>query len=136
MRLSLLSVMVLSVSAFAYDFPLLQKNFGGMDKTDGVTLSRSCQIFDTHSKIQLNDLLSLIAKAEKEPVRHFVHAIKEVPSREVWANYPEKFAAGPAATGLRARKVLLLEDSSNGDKRNGPATEELLKLVEINCKDM
>jgi hypothetical protein len=136
MRLAFVSILFVGVSVFAYDFPLLQKTLGGIDKTDGVTLSRSCQIFDTHSKMDVDKIMKLIAQAEKEPIEKFVHNRKEVPSIEVWANYPEKFAAGPAATGLRPRKILLLRASSNGESRNGKASDELMKLVEANCHKM
>ncbi|MEZ4750918.1 MAG: hypothetical protein R3B54_09940 [Bdellovibrionota bacterium] len=131
----LLGILFISSTVMAYDFPLLQKTLGGLDKEDGVVKTTSCQVFDKHSGIKLEEVIDLIKKAEKEPMEKFVHIRREVPSVEIWANYPEKFAAGPAATGLRPHKVLLLEDSSSGKRRNGPAAEELIKLLSIACKD-
>lgn len=82
-----------------------------------------------------DEVIALIKKAQKEPVEKFIHIRREVPSVEVWANFPEKFAVSPVATGLRPKKVLLLEDSSSGLRRNGPAAEELMKILSIACKD-
>ena len=134
---SLLMVGFASAAAFAYDFPILQRTLGELDGKDGVVISKSCQIFDKNSQLeQLDAILALVRNAEKEPLQKSVHVVQQVPSEEVFANYPEKFAAGPAATGLRPRKVLLLKDSSASEMRNGPASTRLIKLVEDICKDL
>ncbi|MCB0406400.1 MAG: hypothetical protein KDD51_16580 [Bdellovibrionales bacterium] len=134
MRILLISLF-LSSAVMAYDFPLLQKTLGGLDKEDGVVKTTTCQVFDKHSGLKADEVIALVRKAEKEPIEKYVHIRREVPSVEVWANYPEKFAAGPATTGLRPHKVLLLQDSSTGKRRNGPAADELMKLLAVACKD-
>lgn len=118
-----------------FNFPLLEGRVGGMDKKDGVTISKRCQIFDDHSAIKLSDMLVLISKANEEPINKFVHIVRQVPSGEIWANYPTTKAGGPEAAA-RPRKVLLWQDSSSGQRREGPASEALIKMVAEICKDL
>ena len=110
-----------------------------MDVTDGVVTSKSCQIFDKNSNLKketLDKVLKLIKDSEKEPLQPFVHAVKQVPSIEYFANYPERASGGPATTVLRPRRVLLLSDSSQGQRRAGEASDELRKLIDSICKDL
>lgn len=136
MRFYLLAITFIGASVFGYDFPILEKRVGGLDKRDGVSISKSCQIFDNNSKIKLDEVLKNILKAEKEPLRQGTHERQEVPSIEIFANYPMKKAVGPATTALVAHKVLLLQDSSTLNSRDGKASEELLRTVEELCKNL
>lgn len=136
MRVVIVMLAFIGITAFAYDFPVLQKTLGGMDKENGVVISKSCQIFDDQKEMKLDELFDLIRKAEKEPMQKFVHVVKQVPSIQVWANYPVRAAGGPAVTILRPQRVLLLEDSSSGQSRNGKSAGALMRLVEKLCKDL
>ena len=67
MRLYLLSLTFVGASVFGatYNFPILQKTLGGMDHKDGVVISKSCQIMDDHSGMDLTKVLDLISKVPK-----------------------------------------------------------------------
>ncbi|MBI4404674.1 MAG: hypothetical protein HY537_10955 [Deltaproteobacteria bacterium] len=138
MRTFVVVLCALGVTAFGatYNFPILQKTLGGMDKKDGVVISKSCQIFDDQPELKLEEVLKLISEADKAPLSKFVHVVREIPSVEVWANSPTRGPGGPAVTVLYPRKVLLLEDSSSGRQRAGAAAETLMKLVDKLCKNL
>lgn len=137
MRIFLLALMAGSpLYAATYNFPILEKRLGGLDRKDGVELSHSCKIYDDSSAIKLQHVLDLAAKAEKAKLNKALHIRQQVPSVQVWVNIPTRMAAGPAATKLGSRSVLLLEDSSAMQTRDGAEAAELLKIVEDTCKDL
>ncbi len=125
-----------SVFGAAYTFPILEKHLGAMDGADGVVVSRSCQIYNDHSGIDLKKVLDLILQPEKEPIQESVHVRQQVPSKQVWVNYPVRFAKGPAVTGLGSRRIQLLQDSATEKQRRGPASDALMKIVEQTCKNL
>jgi hypothetical protein len=123
-----------SVSAFAGELPLLEKTLGGLDTDGGVVHTTKCSIYKSYDEIDTDKVLELIKEAEKEEFDKFVHVKQQIPSVEIYAYYKEKFAVGPAATGLRTQKVLLFKDSSQGEQRQGKAAAKLIELLEEACK--
>ena len=132
----LLTILAIAAApAFAYDFPILVKSLGGLDKKDGVLNTKNCEVFDDSKAIKLADVLKLAGEAEKEKMNKALHSHRQVPSEEIWVNIPMRKAGGPGTTLVAPHKVPLLSDASTMDIRNGAAAEELLKLVESICKD-
>jgi hypothetical protein len=107
---------------------LLEKFNGRLSTSDQNNVVSECSLTSTsaHLADMVEHVKKLIIKAKAEPMDTAYHIVAQVPSIEIFAYH---YGEGDAK-----EKILLVEDYSVLKYRNGPASKELVDLVNKLCK--
>jgi hypothetical protein len=107
---------------------LLEKFNGRLSTSEQNNVVSECSLTSTSANLadKVDHVKALIEKAKAEPTQTAYHIVAQVPSIEIFA-YHHPASGDP-------EKILLVEDYSVLKYREGPASKELVDLVNKFCK--
>ena len=126
-------VMIFSMVAIvgsAYAAPVLVYKSGGI-ASSGVT--KTCEVSESAAVLNNIDVHGLIATASRATISTALHIQATVPSIEIYGVRNVRYPINRFTSGIRAERVLLFQDYSNMQTRDGAEAAQLVQLTEQAC---